>query len=363
MKIEDMVRKEVFELPLYEVESVLDRTLDERVVKLDLNENFAAAIDSMELLLLDACRDIDIRLYPPPYGGMAIKAISDFLGFSESEISVGNGADEILDLLMKVFVKKGSKVLVVEPTFSMYDYFTKLYGGRKATALLRPNFELDIDAILKKIDKETRLLILCSPNNPTGNQHKKEDIKKVLQEFNGVVVVDEAYVDFAGYTVVNWVKNFDNLVVLRTFSKAFCLAGIRFGFLVSNRSIVEYVKRVTSPFNVNIVTQRLIAIALENWNYFKEQIQYIIREREWLSNNLAKIDGVTPYPSDANFILFKVTKNLLTSSIVTKRLGNRNVLVKDRGDLPLLENCIRVTVGTREINETFLSALKGALEE
>jgi histidinol-phosphate aminotransferase len=363
MKIEELVRKEVFELPLYEVESVLDRTLDERVVKLDLNENFAAAIDAMELLLLDACRDIDIRLYPPPYGGMAIKAISDFLGFSESKISVGNGADEILDLLMKVFVKKGSKVLVVEPTFSMYDYFTQLYGGRKATALLRPNFELDIDAILKKIDKETRLLILCSPNNPTGNQHKKEDIKKVLREFNGVVVVDEAYVDFAGYTVVNWVKNFDNLVVLRTFSKAFCLAGIRFGFLVSNRSIVEYVKRVTSPFNVNIVTQRLIAIALENWNYFKEQIPYIIREREWLSNNLAKIDGVTPYPSDANFILFKVTKNLLTSSIVTKRLENRNVLVKDRGDLPLLENCIRVTVGTREMNETFLSALKGALEE
>ena len=363
MKIEELVRKEVFELPLYEVESVLDRTLDERVVKLDLNENFAAAIDVMKNLLLDACRDIDIRLYPPPYGGMAIKAISDFLGFSESEISVGNGADEVLDLLMKVFVKKNSKVLVVEPTFPMYNYFTQLYGGRKVTALLRPNFELDIDAILKKIDEETHLLILCSPNNPTGNQLKKEAIKTVLQEFNGVVVVDEAYVDFAGYTVVNWVKSFENLVVLRTFSKAFGLAGIRFGFLVSNRSIVEYVKKVTSPFNVNIVTQRLIALALENWNYFKERIQYVIREREWLGNNLAKIDGITPYPSDANFILFKVAKNLLTSSTVAKRLENRTVLVKDRGDLPLLKNCIRVTVGTRDMNETFLSALKEALEE
>jgi histidinol-phosphate aminotransferase len=363
MKIKDLVRKEVFELHLYEVESVLDRTLDERVVKLDLNENFAAAIDVMKNLLLDACRDIDIRLYPPPYGGMAIKAISDFLGFSESEISVGNGADEVLDLLMKVFVKKNSKVLVVEPTFPMYNYFTQLYGGRKVTALLRPNFELDIDAILKKIGKETRLLILCSPNNPTGNQLKKEDIKRVLQEFNGVVVVDEAYVDFAGYTVIDWVRNFDNLVVLRTFSKAFGLAGIRFGFFVSNKSIVEYVKKVTSPFNVNIVTQRLIALALENWNYFKERIQYVINEREWLRNNLAKIDGIIPYSSDANFILFKVTKNLLTSSNVTKRLENRNVLVKDRGDLPLLKNCIRVTVGTRDMNETFLSALKEALEE
>jgi histidinol-phosphate aminotransferase len=363
MKIRELVRKEVFELHLYEVENILERTLDERVVKLDLNENFAAAIDVMGKLLLDACRDIDIRLYPPPYGGMATKAISDFLGFSESEISVGNGADEVLDLLMKVFVKKDSKVLAVEPTFPMYTYFTQLYGGRKVTVLLRPNFELDVDAILKEIDKETRLLILCSPNNPTGNQLKEGDIKKILREFNGVVVVDEAYVDFAKYTTIDWVRNFDNLVVLRTFSKAFGLAGVRFGFLASNRSIVECVKRVTSPFNVNIVTQRLIALALKNWNYFKERIQYVIREREWLRNNLAKIDGITPYPSDANFILFKVTKNNLTSSTVTKRLENRNVLVKDRGNLPLLTNCIRVTVGTRDMNETFLSALREALEE
>jgi len=363
MKIEELVRKEVFELSLYEVESILERTLDERVVKLDLNENFAVASDVIGKLLRDACRDIDVRLYPPPYGNMAIKAISGFLRLSESEISVGNGADEVLDLLMKVFVKKDSKVLVVEPTFSMYTYFTQLYGGRKVTVLLRPNFELDVDAVLKKIDRETSMLVLCSPNNPTGNQLKKGDIKKILQEFNGVVVVDEAYVDFAKYTVIDWVRNFDNLVVLRTFSKAFGLAGIRFGFLVSNRSIVEYVKRVTAPFNVNIVTQRLVVLALKNWNYFKEQIQYTIKEREWLRNHLAKIDGITPYPSDASFILFKVTKNNLTSSTVTKRMKNKNVLVKDRGNLPLLANCIRVTVGTRNMNEIFLSALKEALEE
>jgi len=363
MKIEELVRKEVFELSLYEVESILERTLNERVVKLDLNENFAVASDVMGKLLLDACRDIDVRLYPPPYGGMAIKALSNFFGFSESEISVGNGEDEVLGLLMNVFVKKDSKVLVVEPTFPMYTYFTQLYGGRKVTVLLKPNFELDIDAVLKKIDKATSLLILCSPNNPTGNQLKEGDIKKILQEFNGVVVVDEAYVDFAKYTVIDWVRDFGNLVVLRTFSKAFGLAGIRFGFLVSNKSIVEYVKRVTSPFNVNIVTQRLIALALQNWNYFKEQIQCIIEEREWLRNNLTKIDGITPYPSDTNFILFKITKNNLSSTTITKRLESRNVLVKDRGNLPLLANCIRVTVGTRNMNKTFLSALKEALEE
>jgi len=253
--------------------------------------------------------------------------------------------------------------LVAEPTFPMYTYYVKMYGGRKVTVLLNSDFELDVDGILKKIDKETSLLILCSPNNPTGNQFKMGEIEKILEEFNGLVVVDEAYVDFAKYTIIDWVRNFDNLVVLRTFSKAFGLAGIRFGFLVSNRSIVDFVKRVTPPFNVNILTQRLIALVLQNWEYFKEQTQKIVKEREWLRNKLVKIDGVTPYPSDANFILFKINRNNLSSAAVTKRLEDRNVLVKDRGSFPLLANCIRVTVGTRKMNETFLSALKETLEE
>jgi histidinol-phosphate aminotransferase len=222
---------------------------------------------------------------------------------------------------------------------------------------------LDVDKILENIDEKTPLLILCSPNNPTGNQFKMSDIEKILQEFKGVVVVDEAYVDFAKYSVIDWVRNFDNLIVLKSFSKAFGLAGVRAGFLVSNKTIVDYVKRVTSPFNVNIVAQRLIVLVLKNWEYFKERIQFIIQEREWLENNLAKIDGIVPYPSDANFILFKVNRTNLSSSTVTKRLENRNVLVKDRGNLPLLTNCIRVTVGTRKMNEAFLSALKESLED
>jgi len=177
------------------------------------------------------------------------------------------------------------------------------------------------------------------------------------------VVVDEAYADFAPYSVLNWIKDYDNLAVLRSFSKAFGLAGLRLGYLVSNRSIVKYVQRVVGPFNVNSVTQRTIALALEKWSYFEQQIKFVVDEREWLMKNLRQLDGVSPYPSDANFILFKVTKENLTSAIVTERLENRNVLVKDRGHLPLLENCIRVTVGTRNMNETFLSALKASLEE
>jgi histidinol-phosphate aminotransferase len=363
VKNEELVRKEIFGLSLYEVEEIIQRKLDEKVTKLDLNENFAVAGDFVGKLLLEVCQDVDVRLYPPLYGAMALKAISKFFGFSESEILVGNGADGVLDSLMKVFVRKESKVLVVEPTFPMYAYFAQLYGGKKVTVMLRPSFELNINSILEKCNEQTSLLIVCSPNNPTGNQFKKEDMEKILREFNGVVVVDEAYVDFAKYTVIDWTKKFDNLVVLRTFSKAFGLAGIRAGFLVSNKSIVEYVKRATPPFDVNIVTQRLIALALQNWNHFQQRIKYILEEREWLRNALAKIDGTIPYPSDANFILFKITKDNLSSSTVKERLESKNVLVKDRGNLPLLDNCIRVTVGTRNMNEIFVSALKDVLEE
>ncbi|MGD9131137.1 MAG: histidinol-phosphate transaminase [Candidatus Bathyarchaeota archaeon] len=363
MKIKDLVQKEVRDLSCYEVKTILGQKKQEELVKMNLNENFAMSTETIQELLLEACRSIDVRAYPPPRGSLAIKAISRFLGVSESEVSVANGADEVMDLLMKVFVRKGSKVMVVEPSFPMYTFFAQLYGGSAVHVLLRPDFSLDVDAILNKADNDTRLLFVCSPNNPTGNQFREANIKRLLQEFKGVVVVDEAYVDFAQGSVIDWVKEYENLAVLRSFSKAFGLAGLRLGYLVSSASIVEYVQRVVGPFNVNSVTQQTIALALEKWSYFEQQIKYVVNEREWLMKKLRQIDGVNPYPSSANFILFKVTKPNLTSAAVAERMESRNVLVKDRGHLPLLENCIRVTVGSRNMNQAFLSALKESLEE
>ncbi|MCJ7613253.1 histidinol-phosphate transaminase [Candidatus Bathyarchaeota archaeon] len=363
MKIKNLVQKEVRDLSSYEVKTILEQKPDEKIVKMNLNENFATPSEAVKKLLLDACRRIDVRAYPPPRGSLAVKAISDFLSFSESEVSVANGADEIMDLLMKVFIRRGSKVIVAEPTFPMYTFFAELFGGKKVAVMLKKDFSLNVDSILKRADKETRLLFVCSPNNPTGNQFRESDIKRLLDEFKGVVVVDEAYVDFASGSVINWVRDYDNLAVLRSFSKAFGLAGLRLGYLVSSKHVVKYVQRVVGPFNVNSVTQQAIVLALQNWSYFKEQIGLVVNEREWLMKNLKQIDGVEPYPSDANFILFKVTKDKLSSATLTERMKNRNVLVKDRGHLLLLENCIRVTVGTRNMNETFVSALKASMEE
>jgi histidinol-phosphate aminotransferase len=363
MKIKKLVQEEVRDLSSYEVKTILEQKPDKKILKLNLNENFAMPGEVVEKLLLEACRSIDVRAYPPPRGSLAVKAISDFLGFNESEIAVANGADEIMDLLMKVFVRRGSKVIVAEPTFPMYTFFTELYGGKKVTVMLKKDFSLNVDSILKRATKKTRLLFVCSPNNPTGNQFRESDIKQLLEEFNGIVVVDEAYADFASGSVTNWVREYDNLAVLRSFSKAFGLAGLRLGYLVSSKPVIKYVQRVMGPFNVNSVTQQATVLALQKWSYFKEKIDLVVNERDWLIKNLIQIIGVKPYPSDANFILFKVTKDDLNSATLTERMENRNVLVKDRGHLPLLENCIRVTVGTRDMNETFVSALQASLEE
>jgi len=363
VKVEKLVRKEIQGLPFYDAESIFPEKLDKRVIKLDLNENLAVSSDMIGKLLINACQGVDARRYPPPHGATAVQAISNFFGFDESEVFVGNGSDELLDLLMKTFAGKRTKILVVEPTFPLYSYFAQMYGGEKGTVLLRPDFGLDVDALLEKSGREPSLLIVCSPNNPTGNQFTKRDLEKVVREFNGLVVVDEAYADFAKYSVIDWTRKTDNLMVLRTFSKAFGLAGIRLGFALSNRSVIGYLKRVAHPFNIDIIAQRVVALALQNWDYFKTRIEYIVREREWLRNALAKIDGVVPYPSDANFILFRITKKGFSSATVKERLQGKNVFVKDRGSAPLLENCIRVTVGTRDMNEAFVSVLEEVLED
>ncbi|MFA5364329.1 MAG: histidinol-phosphate transaminase [Candidatus Bathyarchaeia archaeon] len=362
MKIDKLVPKEVQDIACYEVKTILDRKQTGKILKMDFNENFAVPEQVMQKLVLDAVKNVDVRAYPPPKGALAAKAIADFLGFNASEVAVANGADEIMDLLMKTFVRKGTKVLVAEPTFPMYTFYTELYGGKTVQSFLEPDFSLDANKLLSAIDKQTSLVFVCSPNNPTGNQFKETEIKKLLNEFEGIVVVDEAYADFAPCSVMRLMKEYDNMVVLRSFSKAFGLAGVRLGYLVSNKTIVDYVQRVMSPFNVNVITQRIVAAALQNWSYFKEQIDKVKTERDWLLGQLKQVNGVYVYPSDANFILFKITKNSLTSAAVNERLEKRGILVKDRGQLQGLQNCIRVTVGTREMNQAFLSALKQSLE-
>ena len=360
MKAEKIARREVWKAVPYEAPFVDLKDLP-RIAKLDLNENLLLPNGLMRRLLLRACQNLDTRLYPSPYGALAAEAISGFLGFDKSCIFVGNGEDDVLDSIARAFIGKGSKVVIVEPTFPVYANLVRMYGGRELLVNLRSDFSLDVDAVIEECGRGAVLLFICSPNNPTGNLFDSEDLEQIVRNFDGVVILDEAYGEFSKGSNLELTRDFDNLVVLKTFSKAFGMAGIRLGYFVSNRSIVNLMKRIAPPFSVNAIAERLVKLVLDNWEYFNRYAEAIIKERNRLFSKLAKIKGVTPYPSQTNFILFKIAREQPSSLTVTEALGRRGVFVKDFGSNPLLKNCTRVTVGPRNMNDRFLNALEEVL--
>jgi histidinol-phosphate aminotransferase len=358
-----LIRPEIEEVKPYDVKDLLEIKDLKTIAKLDLNENLLISNREIKKIVKEAIKEVDFRLYPKPYGKEAAEAIAEFYGLKEEKIFVGNGSDDLLDKLSRTFISKGSNVIINEPTFAMYSFFIKLYGGEKKEVLLKPNFQLNVDEILNKCDLKTSMVIICSPNNPTGNQFDIKDVEKVLKNFDGLVVVDEAYVDFADYSIINLVEKYENLVVLRSFSKSFGLASIRAGFAAANEKVINYLMKVSGPFSVNALTQKIIKMALKNWSLFKKEIEFIVKEREWMFNELKKIDEVTPFPSKANFILFKINKNNLSTKFICDKLKLLGVYVKNRSKDPLLEKCLRVTVGTRKMNIKFISGLKKILNE
>ncbi|MBS7655108.1 histidinol-phosphate transaminase [Candidatus Bathyarchaeota archaeon] len=358
-----LIRPEVEEVKPYDVKDLLEIKSLKTIVKLDLNENLFTSNREIKKIVEKAIKKLDFRFYPKPYGKEAIESIAEFYNLKEEKIFVANGSDDLLDKISKTFIPKGSNIIINEPTFNMYSFFVKLYGGEKREVLLKPNFQLDVNSILSKCDSKTSMVIICSPNNPTGNQFSIEDVEKILKDFDGLVVVDEAYVDFGDFSIINLVEKYENLIVLRSFSKSFGLASIRAGFAAADEKVVNYLMRVSGPFSVNSITQKIIKIALEEWSLFKRKIKCIIKEREWLFNELKKIDGVTPFPSKANFILFKINKNDLSIESICSKLKRLGVYIKDRSKDPLLEKCLRVTVGTRKMNIKFTSELKKVLKE
>ena len=245
----------------------------------------------------------------------------------------------------------------------MFKFYTSINGGKFVSVLLNNDFTLNVNKILEKVKSEKlKLLFITSPNNPTGNQFLKQEIENIIQESeNCVVVLDEAYADFADYSLMHLVTEFDNLIVTRSFSKVFGMAGLRVGYLVTNEKISDYFLRVKSPYNVNFIGYFMIPKILTNWNIIEEAISKIKEEREVLYNELKKINGIMKaYESKANFILIKLTDEY-NALEVQEKLMSRGIIVRYRGALPLLENCLRISVGTRDMNQQVLFNLKQIL--
>jgi len=295
--------------------------------------------------------------YPDPLQWKVKERLSEIKNIPPNQIFLGNGSDEAIDLLIRTFCEPNQdSILITEPTYGMYEVCADLNAVGVQRVLLTSEFDLDLDAIPKTFDATTKIIFLCSPNNPTGNLIDPAKVVEVLRRFYGLVVVDEAYIDFAKRSsFIKELKRYPNLVVLQTFSKAWGLAGLRLGVCYASEEIIRLLNKVKYPYNVNIETQRLALDALNNEAQKNQWVKSILVQRRKLEKALLSIPLVQRiYPSDANFILVQVKDAPGTYEY----LMNQGIIVRDRSRVVLCYNCLRITVGTPDENKQLIKALK-----
>ncbi|MEM2213742.1 MAG: histidinol-phosphate transaminase [Candidatus Nezhaarchaeales archaeon] len=356
MSVEAYVNPHVKRLSRYEVQE--RRVQAVKVYKLDANENLVLDENWVRSLVREAVEKVDVRLYPPIYASKAVEAIAEFLGISRRNVIVDNGSDSIIDLIAKCFVGQG-RALIVEPTFEMYRFYVEALGGLAESFYMNEGFTINVDELLERAEG-AKVVFLASPNNPTGTQHPREVIEAVAEEFDGIVVVDEAYADFGDFSLWDLPLRYDNVIVLRSFSKVAGLAGLRIGYAVVSEKVYNFLSRLQSPYSVNSLAQEVLQLVLSRWDFVKKAIEEIKIERDFVIRELMVINGVKPYHSKANFVLFRV--NAMSSKELAERLASMGIYVRERDLKPLLENCIRVTIGPRSVNRLFLNALRSLLK-
>lgn len=294
--------------------------------------------------------------YPDPNQTELKKVLSKIKGISTKNIFLGNGSDEILDMIFRVFCEPNvDNVIINTPTFGMYKVLSDINNIICKKILLNTDFQLNIDDIVKGIDKQTKVIFICSPNNPTGNLIKKEDIFTLVKNLNIIVVIDEAYIDFTNVNSwLNEVEKHKNLIVTQTLSKAYGMAGLRLGICYANEVVIEFLKKIKMPYNVNILTQINAIKYLENETLIQNKIQKIITDKKVLIKELSKIRLVRKiYPSDTNFLLVKVDD----ANKRYQQLVDNGIVVRNRTNEPLCENCLRITVGTKDENKQLINVL------
>ncbi|MDO8552097.1 MAG: histidinol-phosphate transaminase [bacterium] len=342
--IDKLVRKNIKEMKSY----TSARMLYESGVFFDANEN---ALGST----IDLPGMPELNRYPEPYSKKLRSALGAFLKINDKNIFAGNGSDEIIDLLIRVFVEPNESVLIIEPTYGMYRVAAETAGVNVQSCSLTEEFQIDVPSVVKSITPETKIIFCCSPNNPTSNLLRAQDIEELCGQFNGIVVVDEAYIEFASKpSLANKVEKFENLVILRTFSKIWGLAGIRVGYCIADSRVIEYLDKIKAPYNVNRISSAIATSAVQSNSKTSEFRDIILRERARMAARLKEM-GFTVYPSDANFLLVRYPD---VSKISKKLAEESNLIIREFDSKKLLENCVRISVATPEQNDLLLSAIK-----
>jgi len=316
--------------------------------------------DTADMVFLDANENpynSGVNRYPDPQQASVKSILAKQHGVSQDQMLLGNGSDEVLDLIFRAFCEpKVDNVISLPPTYGMYGVLANINAVENREVLLSTDFQPQIEKIFQAVDNNTKIIFLCSPNNPTGNSFSEVSVTTLLEQFKGLIVIDEAYIDFSDKE--SWLKKMDqypNLIITQTLSKAYGLAGIRLGICYASKEIIAILNKIKPPYNVNELTQKRALARLDDTNAIKHEIASIIEQREELLKVLLDIKYVEKiYPTEANFILIKVDDaNKRYNDLIAK-----GIVIRNRTTQPLCENTLRLTIGTEEENKKLIEALK-----
>lgn len=317
-------------------------------VKLDANEGDK---DLFKNLVKELGDNFYLNVYPDDNYTDLKKAISNYVGCNMENVSVGNGSSELLDLCVKTFIDSNELILSLDPTFPMYSIYAKIVNSRYIGVGEGNDFTIDVDSVIKSIkENNPKLTIVCNPNNPTGTVIKRDEVLKIVKSTDEIVIVDEAYMEFSNESVVDEIENYKNLIVVKTLSKAFSMAGIRTGYLIANEELVKTVEKVRPPYNLNSISAFLATKALEQKDKVLSYVEELKKEREKVYKSLLDMN-IKAFPSGTNFIFFCSDVKDLEDKLVKE-----DVLIKKFGGK--LDNHYRVTIGTESENNAFIEAMK-----
>jgi histidinol-phosphate aminotransferase len=294
--------------------------------------------------------------YPDPLQWQLKFQLARIKGVPAENIFIGNGSDEVIDLAYRVFCNPGKdNIIICPPTYGMYEVSGNINDAEIRKVHLTPDFQLDVEGILQAIDSHTKLLFICSPNNPTGNNMNRAAVELLLNNFPGIVLIDEAYINYSSQkTFIQELTEYPNLIVMQTLSKAWGLAALRLGLCYASLDIITLFNKVKPPYNINLASQQLGLNALQHTDQINDWIRMTLKEREWLEKKLAAFNFVKKvYPSDANFLLVKVTD----ADRLYQYLASGEVVVRNRSREPLCEGCLRITIGTPAENQQLINLL------
>ncbi len=347
------VKSQVLKVPAYTLHTY------EAEVKLNQNENPYDFPDDLKEETFRRFRNRSWSRYPDFVPDALRLRVAEFAGWQKDGILIGNGSNELLQSALTVLIKSRTRVAIPAPTFTVYRLIARVLGARIVDIPLNPDLTYHVDDLIAK-SKESGagVLIINSPNNPTGSVLRNDGLKRILEQFSGHVLLDEAYYEFWGRTAMELLKDFPRLIITRTFSKAMGMAGLRVGYLMAHPDLAAQISKSKLPYNVNQFSLTAAEVALENAGRFRPAIEAVLRERDRLGKELSQVPGLKVYPSEANFFTVEVP---VSPRLVFEDLYSQGILIRDVSSYPMLSKCLRISVGTPDENNRLLSALHAAL--